>query len=189
MVFPSLHDHYSLLWYYEILRLPVYLLHFLEFYVLSCITSLEYAGSPWLICYPLKIHHWFIPRQHPHLLAFSFMCFRLRLGGQYRLLFYNVTRLIPFTLSHCGSLSPLSTLKPNVTILVPRLEYWLVANLCQMGFFLPTECHIISGAPPQNFGTFKVFLLHKKISSFSLEYLVSILHKHLPKSNKKFIFL
>ncbi len=48
-------------------------------------------------------------------------------------MFYILTRLYHFTLSHFGSQAPLSTLKPNVTTSAPRLSTGCWLNFTGLG--------------------------------------------------------
>ena len=99
-----------------------------SFTSLRCFTSLkshtlwEHDRSPRYAYDTLCARHALRPRRNLRILA----C-RLRIAAccgrlSHRLPLTHVTRLNRFTLSHCGSRTPLATLKPNLAASAPSLS-------------------------------------------------------------------
>ena len=117
----STHFH-GFLHYYEPVRL---LACFLLPSSLLCaqgrIPSSEHVRSPGYTHCTLHARHALRPRRNLRILAFRLRiaacCVLNRIG--FRSIY--ITRLNHFTLSHCGSHAPLSTLNPDLTALDPRL--------------------------------------------------------------------
>ena len=146
MLVPSLHGHYSFHYYYELVRL-----------LISHLSNLGYKSLLWhtssLLCfkYPILKNLWVLPGMLNITLIYSpcsmdpsgtftiscvndiaivVCCVREHIDYHYLYL----TRLNCFTISHYGSYSCLSTLKPNLTISAPRLANGSSLEITMLGF-------------------------------------------------------
>ena len=77
------------------------------------------------LCYARQLLR---PRRNLYILTKTNIYYCLLLTQWYQLPHHHITRLNHFTLSHSGSHTPQSTLKPNITALAPRFRYQLVVT-------------------------------------------------------------
>ena len=126
MLVPSLHGHYPFHRYYGLIRLLACHFHHLRRNAPCTANTVFFQNTQDLTGMP-RVTILSSPRsQTPTEPIYSrhyrvnvvACCFGENIG--FRSIF--LTRLYHFTLSHCGSLSFLPTLKPDLTALAPRLD-------------------------------------------------------------------
>lgn len=136
-------------YYYESVRLLIIhqVILSLQNLVLTLTSYRDYETSQvhviYLACSPSSIDPDNISMTSPYR-SFLSACYNEEcIGCCFFFFFFILTRLNHFTLSHFGSQAPLSTLKPNVTILAPRLSTGCWLNFTRLGlppnYILHTE--------------------------------------------------
>lgn len=111
--------------YYEAVRLLLTLRHTLDLQNLAMkLPFRRLADLPGMQILPLCARHALLtPTKYPHPWRFSVGSCCLRYRGLPRLpLYIYLTGLNRFTVSHCGSRTPMPTLKPHLTASDPRLS-------------------------------------------------------------------
>ena len=134
MYFHTLH------WYYELIRLLAYLLSNLDLFH-SCIAHYhlqEYARSLLSTKYNyVNLATLFDPDRNIIILPFDDIILQPAVKVTTSASVFTVfTRLYRFTLSDCGSIASLPTLKPNVTTSAPRLSTGSWLDLTRQDFHL-----------------------------------------------------